>query len=83
MLIPTARSSFCRWTVLGPLSAAVVALDSGRVAASPEGAAPNRPNILLIGSEDNGHALGCYGEPSVQTPVLDALASKGVLFERA
>ena len=83
MLISTARSSFCRWTVLGPLIAAVVAFDSERVEASPEGAVPNRPNILLIVSEDNGPELGCYGEPSVQTPVLDALASKGVLFERA
>ena len=83
MLIPTARSSFCRWTVPGPLIAAILVLGSGRVGASPEGAAPNRPNILLIVSEDNGPELGCYGEPSVQTPVLDALASKGVLFKRA
>jgi len=83
MLIPTARSSFCRWTVPGPLIAAILVLGSGRVGASPEGTAPNRPNILLIVSEDNGPELGCYGEPSVQTPVLDALASKGVLFKRA
>ncbi|MDP7106382.1 MAG: sulfatase-like hydrolase/transferase, partial [Roseibacillus sp.] len=34
-------------------------------------------------SEDNGPELGCYGEPFVQTPVLDALAAKGVLFQRA
>ncbi|MEM7383708.1 MAG: sulfatase-like hydrolase/transferase [Verrucomicrobiota bacterium] len=45
-------------------------------------AAP-RPNILLIVSEDNGPELGCYGEPFVQTPVLDKLAADGVLFERA
>ncbi len=42
-----------------------------------------RPNILLIVSEDNGPELGCYGEPFVQTPVLDKLASNGLLFERA
>ena len=83
MLIPTARSGFCGRTVLGSLTAAILVLDSERVEASPEGSAPNRPNILLIVSEDNGPELGCYGEPSVQTPVLDALASKGVLFERA
>ena len=47
------------------------------------GNAAPRPNILLIVSEDNGPELGCYGEPSVQTPNLDRLASKGVLFERA
>lgn len=41
------------------------------------------PNILLIVSEDNGQELGCYGEPYVQTPVLDQLASEGVLFKNA
>ena len=43
----------------------------------------NRPNILLIVSEDNGPELGCYGTPSVQTPTLDKLAATGVRFERA
>ena len=47
------------------------------------GNAAPRPNILLIVSEDNGPELGCYGEPSVKTPNLNRLASKGVLFERA
>jgi len=41
------------------------------------------PNILLIVSEDNGQELGCYGEPYVKTPVLDQLASEGVLFKNA
>jgi N-sulfoglucosamine sulfohydrolase len=45
--------------------------------------AADRPNILLIVSEDNGSELGCYGEPVVRTPVLDQLAEGGVLFERA
>lgn len=42
-----------------------------------------RPNILLIVSEDNGPELGCYGEPSVKTPVLDQLAAGGVRFQHA
>ena len=42
-----------------------------------------RPNILLIVSEDNGPELGCYGEPFVQTPVLDELAANGVRFQNA
>ena len=45
--------------------------------------AADRPNILLIVSEDNGQELGCYGEPFVQTPVLDALAARGVRFHNA
>lgn len=43
----------------------------------------NPPNILLIVSEDNGQEIGCYGEPFVQTPNLDRLASAGVLFKNA
>jgi len=45
--------------------------------------AAERPNILLVVSEDNGPELGCYGEPSVKTPVLDKFAAEGVRFERA
>lgn len=46
-------------------------------------AAVQRPNILLIVSEDNGPELGCYGEPHVKTPVLDKLADEGVRFQNA
>lgn len=42
-----------------------------------------RPNILLIVSEDNGPDLGCYGVSQVTTTHLDNLAKEGVLFERA
>ncbi|WP_346237064.1 sulfatase [Niabella insulamsoli] len=44
--------------------------------------ARQRPNILLIVSEDNGPELGCYGAP-VPTPHLDQLAKRGVVFENA
>ena len=47
------------------------------------GSAAERPNILLIVSEDNGPELGCYGDPYVKTPVLDGLAKRGVRFEHA
>ena len=42
-----------------------------------------RPNILLIVSEDNGPELGCYGDPYARTPHLDRLAEEGVRFENA
>ncbi|MCP4783955.1 MAG: sulfatase [Fuerstiella sp.] len=51
--------------------------------AMPRVFAAERPNILLIVSEDNGPELGCYGEPFVQTPVLDRLAAGGVRFHNA
>ncbi len=62
----------------------VSAVLSAALLCSPARAAPNpRPNILLIVSEDNGPELGCYGEPHVSTPHLDALAGAGVRFEYA
>jgi arylsulfatase A-like enzyme len=41
------------------------------------------PNIILIYAEDLSPDLACYGEPGVETPNLDRLASQGVLFENA
>ncbi|NOQ97504.1 MAG: sulfatase-like hydrolase/transferase [Calditrichae bacterium] len=44
---------------------------------------PEKPNILLIVSEDNGPDLGCYGNKNVFTPNLDQLAAEGVQFNNA
>ena len=44
---------------------------------------PEKPNILLIVSEDNGPDLGCYGNKHVHTPNLDQLAAEGVQFNNA
>jgi len=46
-------------------------------------AADPRPNILLLMSDDLAATLGSYGHPQAKTPHLDALARRGVLFERA
>jgi len=45
--------------------------------------AGDRPNFLLIVSEDNGPELGCYGDPYAKTPHLDKLAADGAFFTRA
>ena len=42
-----------------------------------------RPNILWLSSEDNGPHLGAYGDEVATTPRLDALAQRGMLYERA
>lgn len=42
-----------------------------------------RPNFLWIIAEDTGPWLGCYGEPLVKTPRLDALAARGIRFTKA
>jgi len=44
----------------------------------------DRPNVVLIVSDDHGrHTLGCYGNPVIKTPNLDALAAEGVRFTNA
>ena len=46
--------------------------------------ASERPNVLIItGDEWRADALGCAGNPIVQTPNIDALAARGVRFENA
>ncbi len=53
-------------------------------AASIEAEVRTRPNILIImADQHSSHALGCYGNRTVQTPNLDRLASRGTLFEHA
>lgn len=51
-------------------------LAAGLLSANAAFAAPSRPNILLIVSEDNGPELGCYGDPYARTPNLDHLAAQ-------
>jgi arylsulfatase A-like enzyme len=41
------------------------------------------PNIVWIVVEDMSLPFGCYGERTIQTPNVDALARSGVRFERA
>jgi arylsulfatase A-like enzyme len=44
----------------------------------------SRPNILFLFADDlRADALGCYGNPYVQTPNLDRLAQNGTLFSEA
>jgi uncharacterized sulfatase len=45
--------------------------------------AADRPNILWITSEDNGPHLGCYGDTYADTPHLDALAARGLIYLNA
>lgn len=44
-------------------------------------ATPARPNIVFLLFDDLGYGdLGCYGQEKIETPNIDALASRGILF---
>ena len=45
--------------------------------------AEERPNIVWIFVEDMNGWYGCYGDDTVPTPHLDALAARGLRFDRA
>lgn len=49
----------------------------------PAATPSSRPNVLMICIDDLKPLLGCYGVPTVKSPNIDRLASRGVLFERA
>lgn len=49
------------------------------LAAEPE----RPPNVLLVIADDLNTAIGAYGHPQAQTPNIDRLASRGLLFTRA
>ena len=59
------------------LSIAICALAFASLHAQP--AAPSRPNIVLIITDDVGYGdLGSYGAPDIKTPNIDSLAKDGV-----
>ncbi len=62
---------------------AIVAIAAALSPSAARSAAPSRPNILWIVSEDHGPHLGCYGDKFATTPSIDALAAKGLIYRHA
>tara|TARA_R110002049_G_scaffold4601_5_gene32238 strand:- start:331843 stop:334296 length:2454 start_codon:yes stop_codon:yes gene_type:complete len=49
--------------------------------AEPTDNTPDRPNILIIFTDDQGFGdLGCYGSKTIRTPRIDQLAKEGTRF---
>lgn len=65
--------------LIGSLVAALLFL----IAPIASGAPEKRLNVLFIAVDDLRPQLGCYGQPHMKTPHIDALANSGVLFNRA
>lgn len=63
-----------------PIIFALLAFLCGPVSAADT---PPRPNILWILVDDMSANFSCYGETTIRTPNLDALAEQGTRFRRA
>jgi len=60
------------------------ATPSSENAASEDNEISDKPNIVVIVSDDHGSRdAGCYGNTAIQTPNIDYLASEGVRFTNA
>lgn len=72
--------------VLGASAAALLSVFCGRVGGtgSVKQALPKNPDVLLITIDTlRADALGFAGNPRVETPTLDRLASQGLVFTNA
>ncbi|MEM9481607.1 MAG: sulfatase-like hydrolase/transferase, partial [Verrucomicrobiota bacterium] len=45
--------------------------------------AAQKPDVLMIATDDLRPMLGCYGDPRIKSPNIDQLAARSVVFERA
>ncbi|MGY4816883.1 sulfatase-like hydrolase/transferase [Pseudomonas chlororaphis subsp. piscium] len=72
------RRTFLKQSVTG---LAALGLAGGLVDSARAGQA--QPNILWLVSEDHRPMYGAYGDPLAQTPAIDALARKGLVYRNA
>lgn len=72
-----------RIRALFPFSAAVLALASPSPLRGALGESGDYNVVVLMTDEHNAAITGCYGDPLVRTPTLDALAATGVRFTAA
>lgn len=72
-----------RRDTLQSLMAGGLAVSQVRMGQAAVAAGTDRPNILWLVSEDHSPFIGAYGDKIARTPVIDALAKRGVLYRNA
>ncbi len=75
-MIPIRSGNRFTWTSL--FASLLTSLIAAQLAAQAAG-----PNILFIAVDDLRPELGCYDVPVIRTPNIDALARRGMVFNRA
>jgi len=74
------RRDFLKAVGFGAMSVAVSSCAAGSKRGARSGP-QDKPNIVLIMADDLGYGdLGCYGNQTIKTPNLDALAKGGMRF---
>lgn len=62
----------------------LLVLASGLLSCQSKQEKKQRPNFLILMSDNHSwNHLGCYGDKVVKTPVIDDVASNGILFNNA
>jgi arylsulfatase A-like enzyme len=80
---PSSRRQFLAQVAAATVAAAVPESLRAQVPPAPNPPAPRKPNVLLLMSDDMRVELGCYTSTfGAKTPNLDALATRGVRFDR-
>jgi len=56
-----------------------LSLAAGAPAVMAQSAKRRPPNVVMLFADDMGYSdLGCYGNPVIRTPNLDAMAAQGM-----
>src|SRR5690242_14461750 len=88
MLNLTRRTFLCALTTLAFVGSCAMLVFgepvSPATAPAPTTTAPaRRLNVLFIAVDDLRPELGCYGKTRAKSPHIDALAARGLVFDRA